>query len=405
MTRDGTVGRFRRNRAKPGVSSGHRSRSNDEDSVRGPHQGQQSTRTAPTGRTHDCKRPLRCTPNNLLPGGGHPHMKRREFILALSGAAATSLAWPLAARAQQSERMRRIGVLSNPGPDDAEMQSRNAAFVQGLQELGWTVGRNLHIDYRWSHGDADRLRADAAELVALGPDVLLATSGVSILPLVQASRSVPIVFAQTIDPVGLGVVESLSRPGGNITGFTQFEYGIVAKWLELLKQIAPNATRAAVLRDPFDPAGIGQWAAMQSVAPVFGVELSVVNVRDSDAIETGMMKVASSANAGLVVTASAPANVHRNLILRLAAQHRVPSVYPYRYFVAAGGLVCYGPDTIDQYRRAAGYIDRILRGENPADLPVQAPTRYELVINLKTAKALGLDIPPGVYARADEVIE
>jgi len=332
-------------------------------------------------------------------------MKRREFILALSGAAATSLAWPLAARAQQSERMRRIGVLSNPGPDDAEMQSRNAAFVQGLQELGWTVGRNLHIDYRWSHGDADRLRADAAELVALGPDVLLATSGVSILPLVQASRSVPIVFAQTIDPVGLGVVESLSRPGGNITGFTQFEYGIVAKWLELLKQIAPNATRAAVLRDPFDPAGIGQWAAMQSVAPVFGVELSVVNVRDSDAIETGMMKVASSANAGLVVTASAPANVHRNLILRLAAQHRVPSVYPYRYFVAAGGLVCYGPDTIDQYRRAAGYIDRIFRGEKPADLPVQAPTRYELVINLKTAKALGLEIPATVLARADEVIE
>ena len=329
-------------------------------------------------------------------------MKRREFILALGGAA---VAWPLAVRAQQSERVRRIGVLSNPGPDDAEMQSCNAVFVQGLQDLGWTVGRNLHIDYRWSHGDADRLRADAAELVALGPDVLLATSGVSILPLVQASRSVPIVFAQTIDPVGLGVVESLSRPGGNITGFTQFEYGIVAKWLELLKQIAPNATRAAVLRDPFDPAGIGQWAAMQSVAPVFGVELSVVNVRDSDAIETGMMKIASSANAGLVVTASAPANVHRNLILGLAARHRLPSVYPYRYFVAAGGLACYGPDTIDQYRRAAGYVDRILKGEKPADLPVQAPTKYELVINLKTAKALGLDVPATLLARADEVIE
>jgi putative tryptophan/tyrosine transport system substrate-binding protein len=329
-------------------------------------------------------------------------VKRREFILALGGAA---VAWSLAARAQQSERVRRIGVLSNPGPDDAEMQSRNAVFVQGLQDLGWTVGRNLHIDYRWSHGDADRLRADAAELVALGPDVLLATSGVSILPLVQASRSVPIVFAQTIDPVGLGVVESLSRPGGNITGFTQFEYGIVAKWLELLKQIAPNATRAAVLRDPFDPAGIGQWAAMQSVAPVFGVELSVVNVRDSDAIETGMMKIASSANAGLVVTASAPANVHRNLILGLAARHRLPSVYPYRYFVAAGGLACYGPDTIDQYRRAAGYVDRILKGEKPADLPVQAPTKYELVINLITAKALGLEVPATLLARADEVIE
>jgi ABC-type uncharacterized transport system substrate-binding protein len=332
-------------------------------------------------------------------------MKRREFILALGGAAVPSLLRPRAARAQQGERVRRIGVLSNPGPDDAEMQSRNAVFVQGLQELGWTVGRNLHIDYRWSHGDADRLRADAAELVAFGPDVLLATSGVSILPLVQASRSVPIVFAQTIDPVGLGVVESLSRPGGNITGFTQFEYGIVAKWLELLKQIAPNATRAAVLRDPFDPAGIGQWAAMQSVAPVFGVELSVVNVRDSDAIETGMMKIASSANAGLVVTASAPANVHRNLILGLAARHRLPSIYPYRYFVAAGGLACYGPDTIDQYRRAAGYVDRILKGEKPADLPVQAPTKYELVINLITAKALGLEVPATLLARADEVIE
>jgi putative tryptophan/tyrosine transport system substrate-binding protein len=332
-------------------------------------------------------------------------MKRREFISLLGGAAVPSLLRPRAARAQQGERMRRIGVLSNPGPDDAEMQSRNAAFVQALQELGWTVGRNLHVDYRWSHGDADRLRTDAAELVALGPDVLLATSGVSILPLVQASGSVPIVFAQTIDPVGLGVVESLSRPGGNITGFTQFEYGIVAKWLELLKQIAPSTTRAAVLRDPFDPAGIGQWAAMQSVAPIFGVELSVVNVRDSNAIETGIMKMASSANAGLLVTASAPANVHRNLILRLAAQHRVPSVYPYRYFVAAGGLVCYGPDTIDQYRRAAGYVDRILKGEKPADLPVQAPTKYELVINLKTARALGLEIPPTLLARADEVIE
>jgi putative tryptophan/tyrosine transport system substrate-binding protein len=222
-------------------------------------------------------------------------MRRREFVTLLGGAAA----WPLAARAQQAERVRRIGVLSNPGPDDAEMQSRNAVFVQALQDLGWNVGRNLHIDYRWSHGDADRLRAHAVELVALGPDVLLATSGVSILPLVQASRSVPIVFAQTIDPVGLGVVESLSRPGGNITGFTQFEYGIVAKWLELLKQIAPSTTRAAVLRDPVDPAGIGQWAAMQSVAPVFGVELSAVNVRDSDAIETGLDENCAYCKCGL----------------------------------------------------------------------------------------------------------
>jgi putative ABC transport system substrate-binding protein len=329
-------------------------------------------------------------------------MKRRSFITLLGGAAA---AWPLAARAQQSERMRRVGVLSNPGPDDAEMHSRTATFVRGLQELGWTVGRNLQIDFRWSNGNAERLRADAVELIALQPDVVLATSGVSIMPLLEASRSVPIVFAQTIDPVGLGVVESLSRPGGNITGFTQFEYSIPAKWLELLKQIAPASSHVAVLRDPFDPPGLGQWAAMQSVASVFAVELRVVNVRDTDAIEGGIRRIAQLQNAGLVITASAPANVHRDLILRLADHHRLPAVYPYRYFVAAGGLACYGPDTIDQYRRAAGYVDRILRGENPADLPVQAPTKYELVINLKTAKALGLEVPPTLLARADEVIE
>jgi len=327
-------------------------------------------------------------------------MKRREFMRLMAGGAA---ALPFAARAE--ERVRRVGVLSNPGPDDAEMQSRIATFVQGLQQLGWTVGRNLQIDYRWSYGDADRLRTDAAELVALGPDVILATSGVSILPLVQASRSVPIVFCQTIDPVGLGVVESLSRPGGNITGFTQFEYGIVTKWLELLKQIAPTTARAAVLRDPFDPAGIGQWAAMQSVAPVFGFELSVINVRDTDAIENRITRMAGAPNSGLLVTASAPANVHRNLILRLAAEYRLPTIYPYRYFVAAGGLLCYGPNTIDQYRRAAGYVDRILQGENPSELPVQAPTKYELVVNLKTAKTLGFMIPPGLIAVADEVID
>src|SRR4051812_12235174 len=283
--------------------------------------------------------------------------------MALLGS--TVAAWPLAAQTQ--ERVRRVGVLSNPGPDDAEMQSRTTAFVQGLQQLGWTVGRNLQIDFRWSNGNAERLRAHAAELVALEPDIVLATSGVSIMPLLEASRRVPIVFAQTIDPVGLGVVESLSRPGGNITGFTQFEYGIVSKWLELFKQIAPAATQAAVLRDPFDPAGLGQWAAMQSVAPVFALELSVINVRDAEAIESGIAKIASAPNTGLLVTASAPANVHRNLIVRLAAQHRLPTVYPYRYFVAAGGLVCYGPDTIDQYRRAAGYVSRILKGEKAGD--------------------------------------
>jgi putative ABC transport system substrate-binding protein len=242
-------------------------------------------------------------------------------------------------------------------------------------------------------------------LIALGPDVALATSGVSILPLQEASRNVPIVFAQTIDPVGLGIVDSLSRPGGNVTGFTQFEYGIASKWLELFKQIAPAATHAAVLRDPFDPAGIGQWAAMQSVAPVFALELSVVNVRDVDAIKIGIAKIAGTPNSGLLVTASAPANVHRQPIIELAARHRLPAVYPYRYFVAADGLISYGPDTIDQYRRAAGYVSRILNGEKPADLPVQAPTRYELVINLKTARALGLTVPATLLARADEVIE
>ncbi len=335
-----------------------------------------------------------------MTAAGSELMERRT-CLRLIGGAAISLSFT----AHAQERIRRVGVLSNPGPDDAEMQARVGTFVRALEELGWTAGRNLQIDYRWSYGDADRLRTHAAELVALGPDVILAMSGISIPPVVQVSRTVPIVFAQTIDPVGLGIVEKLSRPGGNITGFTQFEYGIVTKWLELLKEIAPDATRAAVLRDPFDPAGIGQWAAMQPVASVFGIELSVVNVRDSEAIESGIMKMAGVPNVGMLVTASAPANVHRNLILTLAARNRLPAVYPYRYFVAAGGLLCYGPDTIDQYRRAAGYVDRILKGEKPADLPVQAPTKYELVVNLKTAKALGMKLPEPLLARADEVIE
>ena len=329
-------------------------------------------------------------------------MKRREFIGALGGAAAL---WSLVAHAQQTERMRRIGVLSNLAADDPVAQARNAVFVQGLQALGWSVGRNLQIDYRWSGGDAKRLQAHAAELIALGPEVVLASSGVSILPLQLASRSMPIIFAQTVDPVGLGVVESLARPGGNVTGFTNIEFGITAKWLELLKQIAPAITHAAILRDPFDPAGIGQWGAMQLAAQVLAVELSVVNVRDSDAIERGMMKIATSPNAGFIVTTSAPAGVHRDLIVRLAAQHRLPGVYPNRAFVAAGALVSYGPDPDDQYRRAAGYIDRVLKGEKPADLPVQAPTKYDLVINLRSAKALGINISPTLLARADEVIE
>ncbi len=329
-------------------------------------------------------------------------MRRREFITLLCSAAA---ALPLAARAQQGERMRRIGVLSPLAADDPEGQARIAAFLQGLQELGWTVGRNVQIEYRWGARDADRNRTSAAELVALAPDVILANGTFITAALQQATRTVPIVFVQVTDPVGGGFVESLARPGGNATGFTQFEYGMSGKWLELLKQIAPSATRAAVVRDPSNPAGSAQFGAIQSVAPSFGVELRPVDVRDAGDIERGVTAFARSSNGGLIVTSSALAIIHREPIITLAARHRLPAVYPYRLFVTVGGLISYGPDTIDPYRRAAGYVDRILRGAKPADLPVQAPTKYELVINLKTAKALGLDVPPMLLARADGVIE
>ena len=328
-------------------------------------------------------------------------MRRREFILALGGAA---VAWPLAARAQP-ERMRRIGVLMNLAADDPESSARLTAFLQGLQQLGWTDGRNVRIDTRWAAGDADRYRKSATELVALMPDVILATGTSAVAPLQQATRTVPIVFVQVIDPVGAGLVASLARPGGNATGFTLFEYGMSGKWLELLKEIAPRVTRAAVLRDPASAPGIGQFAAIQAVAPSLGVELSPVDVRDAGEIERAVTAFARSPNGGLIVTASPSAAVHRELIITLAARHKLPAVYPFRYFVTGGGLISYGPDIVDQYRRAAGYVDRILKGEKPADLPVQAPTKYELVINLKTAKALGLTVPPTLLARADEVIE
>ena len=315
------------------------------------------------------------------------------------------LAWPLAARAQQPERMRRIGVLMSLAADDPEAQARIAAFLQGLQQLGWTDGRNVRIDTRWGAGDADDIRKYAAELVALAPDVILATGAAAVGPLLQATRTVPIVFVNVADPVGAGFVDSLARPGGNATGFILFEYGMSAKWLELLKQIAPGVTRAAVIRDPAIAAGIGQFGAIQSVAPSVGVEVSPVNVRDAGEIERAVTAFARSSNGGLIVTGSALAVVHRDLIITLAARHKLPAVYFQRFFVTGGGLISYGPDIIDQYRRAAGYVDRILKGEKPADLPVQAPTKYELVINLKTAKALGLDVPPSLLARADEVIE
>jgi putative ABC transport system substrate-binding protein len=328
-------------------------------------------------------------------------MKRRDFITLLGGAAT----WPLAARAQQREQMRRIGVLMNVASDDGEGQARNAAFLQGLQELGWTVGRNVRVEYRWGAGDAELFRRHASELVALAPDVILATGSVSVGPLLRATSTVPIVFVQVPDPVGAGFVESLARPGGNATGFTIFEYGISGKWLELLKEIAPHVTLAGVLRDPAIAAGAGQLGAIQSVAPSLGVELRPLGVRDAGEIERFVTAFARSSNGGLIVTGSSLAVVHRGLIITLAARYRLPAVYSSRYFVTDGGLISYGPDSIDPYRRAAAYVDRVLKGEKPSDLPVQTPTKYELVINLRTAKALGLDVPTTVLARADEVIE
>jgi ABC-type uncharacterized transport system substrate-binding protein len=328
-------------------------------------------------------------------------MKRREFISLFGGAAA---AWPLAARAQQGERMRRIGVLMNLSENDPEAQRLVATFREGLAQLGWTEGRNLRIDNRWSAGDIERIRRYAAELVALGPDVILAYGGSVVGPLQQVSSTVPIVFVEVIDPVGAGFVTSLARPGGNATGFSLFEFGISGKWLELLKQISTGITKVVVIRQPSSPGGGGQLGAIQAVAPSFGVEVTPVGLRDAGEIERAVA-VAHDTKGGLIVTVSPLATVHRDLIVSLAARYRVPAVYPLRYFAASGGLISYGPDRLEPYRRAPGYVDRILKGEKPADLPVQAPTKYELVINLKTAKTLGLDLPPTLLARADEAIE
>jgi putative ABC transport system substrate-binding protein len=329
-------------------------------------------------------------------------VKRRDFVTLIGGAAA---AWPLAARTQQRERVRRIGVLMYQAADDPEAQARNAAFLQGLQEAGWAIGRNMRIDARWGGGEADRVRRHAAELVALAPDIILASGGSTLGPLQQVTRTVPIVFAAVADPVGGGFVESLARPGGNITGFELFEYSIGGKWLEHLKQIAQRVTRVAVLRDAALVSGGGQLGAIQSVAPSFGVQLSPVGMRDADEIERAVAAFAHSPNGGLILTASGSAVLHRDLIITLASRHKLPAVYWDRFYVIAGGLISYGPDSVDTFRRAAGYVDRVLKGEKPADLPVQAPTKYELVINLKTAKTLGLDVPPALLASADEVIE
>jgi putative ABC transport system substrate-binding protein len=326
--------------------------------------------------------------------------RRREMLMLLAGAAAL----PLTARAQQVERMRRIGVLMNTAADDPEGQARLTAFVQGLQEFGWTDGRNVRIDTRWGT-DAGSTRRYAGELVALAPDVILASASAAMGALQQTTRTVPIVFVGIIDPVGAGLVESLARPGGNITGFSLFEYGLSGKWLELLKEIAPGVMRVAVLRDTAVGSGVGQYAIIQAVAPALGVELRPIDMRDAGEIERAVVAFARLPNSGLIIAGAPSLVVHRNLIITLAARHQLPAVYPFPYFARIGGLISYGADSIDPYRRAAGYVDRLLKGEKPADLPVQAPTKYELVINIKTAKALGLEVPTTLLARANEVIE
>jgi putative tryptophan/tyrosine transport system substrate-binding protein len=326
-------------------------------------------------------------------------MRRREFITLLGGAAT----WSLAARAQQGERVRRIGVLLAATSDDLQYQSRLRAFGQRLAQLGWTEGHNLRIDVRWGGGHAELTRQYAAELAALAPDIILASGNATVTPLLQVTRTIPVVFAVVADPVGSGYAETLSRPGGNATGFMQFEYGLTGKWLELLHQIAPQVRRVAVFRDLIG--GVAQFAVIQSIAPSVGIEVSPFDMRDAGEIERAVVAFADSGNGGLIVTASAFANVHRELLIALAARHKLPAIYFARYFVEDGGLISYGTDLTDQFRQAATYADRILRGEKPADMPVQAPTKYDLVINLKTAKALGLTVPPQLLARAEEVIE
>jgi putative tryptophan/tyrosine transport system substrate-binding protein len=329
-------------------------------------------------------------------------MRRRDFVRAIAGAAA---AWPLAAYAQQSSPMRRIGVLMGLAADDPEGQARLAAFAQGLQQAGWTVGQNIRVDYRFGAGNVELMRKHAADFVALRPEVILAHSSAAVAPLLQQSRTIPIVFTLVADPVGAGYVASLAHPGGNVTGFTNFEYAIGGKWLELLKEIAPNVTRVAVLRESFVASGPGQFGAIQAVAQTHGVELRPVDLRDAGEIERDIVAFAQEPNGGLIVTGSPAATVHRDLIYALARKHRLPIVFNSRFYVINGGLASYGPDFVDLFRRSAGYVDRILKGEKPGELPVQAPVKYELVINLKTAKAMGLTIPPSLLTRADEVIE
>ena len=328
-------------------------------------------------------------------------MRRREFLTFVGAA----VAWPLLARAQQAERMRRVGILLPATADDLDFQAWVAAFLQGLGQSGWIVGRNMRIETRWAGAKADDIRKHAAELAALAPDVILAHGGATVGPLLQATRTVPIVFPIVADPVGAGFVDSLARPGGNATGFMNLEYGMGGKWLELLKEIAPNVTRAAIIRDPANPSGIAMFGIIQAMAPSLGMEVAPINLRDAGELERSVAAFARAPNGGLIVTPSGPSLLHRDLIVALAARYKLPAVYHERTLVTGGGLVSYGADFVDQYWQAAAYVDRILKGEKPGDLPVQAPTKYNVVINLKTAKALGLTIPPSVLARANEVIE
>jgi len=329
-------------------------------------------------------------------------IRRRELLAALGGAAA---AWPLAARAQQTERVRRIGIIQPASSDDAEYQIRVGALLQELQQLGWIIGRNIRIETRWTKFDPEESRKYAAELVALAPDAIVATGISTVGPLLQLTRTVPIVFPAASDPVAAGLVENLARPGGNATGFLSFEYSLSGKWPELLRQVAPSVTRAAVFRDATNPSAIAQFGVIQAVASSVGLEVFPVSLRDAADIERALATLAASRDGGLILTSPGRANFLYTHIIKLAAQYKLPVVCPYRYMITDGGLFSYGPDLVDQYRRAAGYVDRILKGEKPSDLPVQAPTKYMLAINLKTAKALGIEVPPTLLARADEVIE
>src|SRR6516162_4686721 len=400
MTRDGTVGRFRRNRAKPGVSSGHRSRLNDEDSVRGPHQGQQSTRTAPTGRTHDCKRPLRCTPNDLLQGGGHPHMKRRAFITLLGGAA---VAWPLAARAQQTPNKVSVGFLSVN--TRSAMITRTDAFQRGLGDLGYIIGQNIAVEYRFAEGQPDRLRALADELVRLRVSVIVTEGTTSTHYAKEATSTIPIVMAQDPDPVGTGFVASLARPGGNITGLSNLRTDLGGKRLEILKDTVPGLARVAVVGTSTTPGNAQSLVDVERAAGILALRLQVLEISGPQDIETAFQAATDGRAHAILVLASPHLLSNRARVAEVAAKSRIPTIYYASDYVKDGGLMSYGVNTTDLFRRAANYVDEIIKGAKAGDLPIEQPTRFEFIINLRSARAIGLTVPPTLLARADEVIE